>query len=195
MSASISNPYASPAPRVDADPTIEAGVWRDGDFLVVRSRRHTLPDQCAICNAPSGPRRRALKLVWLSDKQRRQSTAILLLMGPWMFLFARGFATKSAKLRVGLCNRHLSLRRRAFLFRWLSIPIAIAAIAYCAEHRIGDLNLFALITVTGIAGVLYGVYSSPSLKPARIDRGFVWVKDVPSEYLMAVPELPSRDTD
>jgi hypothetical protein len=194
MSTSSSNPYASPATRVNADPTIEAGVWRDGDFLVVRSRRHTLPDRCMICNAPSGPRRRALRLVWLSDKQRRQSTAILLLMGPWMFLFARSFA-KSAKLRVGLCSRHLSLRRRAFLFRWLSVPIAIAAWAYCAEHRIGDSSLLAVIAVAGIAGVLYGVYLSPSLKPARIDRGFVWVKDVPSEYLMAIPELPSGDTD
>jgi hypothetical protein len=194
MSDSNSNPYASPATRVNADPTVGAGVWRDGDFLVVRSRRHTLPDRCMICNAPSGPQRRALKLTWLSDKQRRQSTAILFLMGPWMFLFARSFA-KSAKLRVGLCGRHLSLCRRAFSFRWLSIPSATAAIAYCAAHHIGDLAFSLLIAVAGIAGVLYGVYSSPSVKPARIDRGFVWVQDLPPEYLVAIPRLPSGDTD
>jgi hypothetical protein len=191
MSTSSSNPYASPATPVDADPTIEAGVWRDGDWLVVRSKRHALPNRCVVCNAASVGRNRRVKFSWLNDKQRGQAIAVLILLGPWMYLFART-AAQTARIRVGLCRRHLRRRRRALLIGWTSLPLAVAAIAYCAQHGIGDFRVLAAIAVAGIAGVLYGVYSFQLLKTARIDRGFVWLDGVAPEFLAEIPDIPQE---
>ena len=34
---------------------MKQGLWRDGDYLVVRFRHAVFPDRCLICNAGAEP--------------------------------------------------------------------------------------------------------------------------------------------
>jgi hypothetical protein len=189
------NPYASPAIKSPSETFLDKGVWRDGDLLVVRSKRHKLPDNCIVCNAPSGHRRRTWNASWLTERQRRLFLAALFVFGPLMFLFARAIGAQTAKLRVGLCGRHLWRRRRAFLFKWASIPFAVASVVYCIQHRFRDPSVYALIVLAGIAGVVYGFFLAQLVTPVRIDRGFVWLQGVPSDYLGCAPPIPQSESE
>lgn len=189
------NPYASPGTEATREAFRDSGAWRDDDLLVVRSKRHMLPDNCIVCNVPSGHRRQTWRVSWLTERQRRLFFAALFVLGPLLFLFGRAVGARTAKLRVGLCHRHLWRRRRAFLFRWASIPVAVALIVYFIQHRIGDPGSIPLIMVAGIAGVGYGFYSAQLVTPVRIDRGFVWLQGVPSDYLCYVPPIPDAESD
>jgi hypothetical protein len=180
MSTSSSNPYASPATPVSADPTRDAGVWSDGDFLVLRRKRHNLPDRCVLCNEVAKGR---VKIsLGKSDK-----TSFLL------------NENSSTVVRVGICRFHLSRRRRGIVLFWLSTAAtmlttfgfieALIALRVPVVSLLGLAFLLVLIAVGALA--VYGArLGQIAIEPIRIDKHFVWIKGVCSEYLAQVPEAP-----
>jgi hypothetical protein len=186
MSTSSSNPYASPATPVSADPTTKAGVWRDGDYLVIRRKQHTLPDRCVLCNSEAHGRRVRVKLAKIAGTGWFSSAMI---------------ENSSTVVRVGLCSFHSKRRRRGLFFRWLSMPaVFILMISVFAASVALRLNLsFPIMSVLeftilaiGAIGQVYGMtIARIPLTPVKIDRSFVWIRGVSPGYLAAAPEIPA----
>lgn len=102
------NPYRPPISTNKGALPTDNGAWRDGDYLVVRAKRHLLADRCVICNEPAEGRRTRIKVRRFSG-----SWPLILIFRPWIYLFFRGLAP-SAKVRVGLCRHHMWRKRLGF---------------------------------------------------------------------------------
>jgi hypothetical protein len=183
------NPYSSPADTDGADAAVEDGVGRDGDYLVVCIRRHSLADRCLICNSATDGRRFSLRLYWLSDRGRGDAR-VAGAFGPVGKLLAYRLFSKKAKLRVSFCHSHRWRRRRGLFFGWLSMPAALAAIGIATEHGFADLWILITIGVIGIVGTLYGYFNARRfLNAVLIYQGFVWVSGVCPLFLDGLPEV------
>ena len=177
-----SNPYQSTAIH-GTNLAAQEGFWRDGDKLVVRRRRHNLPDRCVLCNEAAEGRRYSLNLVH----------------GYKTFVMQNA----SAIVRIGLCRRHFRGKRFALYLRWVAVLRPRVAIAIV-------LGLTALITrfqhmpepliwITSMSGayMVAWIYvtnaDSVPLSAALIDRGFVWIDGVSPVYLAEVPDIPQSE--
>jgi hypothetical protein len=182
MADNESNPY-QPTAIHGTNLAAQEGFWRDGEKLVVRRRRHNLPDRCVLCNDGADGRRYSLKLVH----------------GYKSFVMQNA----SADVRIGLCRRHFRGKRFAAYLRWVTVlrpRIAMAIIFGLTAlitrfQRVSESSIW-IASMSGaymVAWFYVANADSVPLSAALIDRGFVWIDGVSPAYLMEVPAIPQSE--
>ncbi len=180
-----SNPY-QPTAIHGTSLALQEGFWRDGDKLVVRRRRHNLPDRCVLCNEPAEGRRFRAKLV---DRNRVFSAP----------MESRAF------VQIGLCRRHYRGKRLVPFLRWLAIlprsvaaAIAFALTAFITrfQHLPDDfLWMGGMMLVWLVASMYIMSADTVALAAALTNRSFVWIDGVSPTYLAEAPEVPPSPSD
>ena len=118
------NPYAAPEFSAQSPSKFSGqafgspdagGCWQDGNLLVLR-KEAILPDRCIKCNLPANDYRLKRKLAW-----HPQVWYLTLLISPLLYIIVALCVRHTAKIEVGLCERHRTRRSRAITYAWLAI--------------------------------------------------------------------------
>jgi hypothetical protein len=182
------NPYRSPtptAPVIDSGfaTAVSQGVWRDGKLLMM-TKTATLPPRCTRCNAPTEDRLKR-KLSWHAP-----GWYLLLPASVLIYVIVALIIRETATIEVGYCAVHRRKRRRAIAIGWL-VALAGLVLALVATNFPRSEPLLVVIGILMmLVGLIYGVVGSQVVSPKRIDKRFVWLKQVSPDYLA---ELPVRE--
>ena len=139
-----------------------------------------LPERCVKCNEPAA---RMLKrsVYWHSP-----AVYAVLLLNILIYILIAVLVRKTAKVEIGLCDRHLRRRRMAIGVGWLTLALLILSIAVGigigAEFIIFG-TLTAIIVWLGCSAASYTVSAS------KIDKEYVWLRGVCRDYLDELPEF------
>lgn len=174
------NPYAPPTPQGDALHQwggSEQGLYRAGSLLVM-NKRASLPDRCVKCNAPAGGFKLKRALYW-----HRQAVYLLVLLSPLIYIIVALVVRKSARVDVGLCDKHRRRRVNGMVF---GLVLCLASFGGCAaiggEAVIASVILFAV-------GLICGLLSNQVVSPVEIDDQFVRLKGVQADFLALLPDV------
>jgi uncharacterized membrane protein len=158
------------------------GVWQDGAILVT-TRDIVLPDRCVKCNAPANGYRLKRNLSW-----HHPLYYLLIFVGWLVYLIVALIIRKTAKVHIGLCEKHLNNRRIAILVSWSLFLLGIVAIILAIANESGAPALLGLMMI--IAAAIYGAFGARTVYASKIDERFAWIKGVSSEYLAQFPQWP-----
>ncbi len=182
------NPYAAPETRTTLDlPGLdEEGAWRSGRLLVM-TRHAALPARCMKCNLPTEGVTLRRKLSW-----HPWYFYMLIFINLLIYLVIALIVRKTATVNLPICPRHRSQRRRSIAIGWLlglgSIGVFLTTLAIGGNELVAlGLCLIVLITglVIGVAGTQFAV-------ARKIDKQFIWLKNVNPNFLAALPPLDFR---
>lgn len=207
MSSVSVNPYAAPEALDDAiyqaasvENSFPNEVWRDGKCLVV-SKKANLPDICILTNEPTSGSRVTHPFAWTPSSFVLISLLLLIFVMPIGFLvcvLVGPFVSQRAKLKLPVCEKYAK-RWQARTRIWLgSVTIAIASAAFCfllitlaVDQNIASLVFLAGLSILGF-GAIWAIIVGWKLKPARINKHYVWIKGVHPDYLARVPIIPVK---
>lgn len=186
------NPYAPPQHDVVLEAMLAepgGGIWREGKILVMH-KNAVLPDRCVKCNQPAhGRLKRSLSY-------HHPALYLLILASIWIYIIVALIVRHTAKIEIGLCERHRSKRRRAIAMSWLVVLGGIAAIIFGAilSDRPGPTPWFVLTLLLGgifafLVGLIYAAFVVPPVAPHKIDKEYVWLKKVDSDFLATFPPI------
>jgi hypothetical protein len=158
---------------------VGALLWRSGKVMVFTVGAE-LPDRCVKCNAPANGRRLKRTLYY-----HHPAVYLLLLCNLLIFVIVALLVRKRAELRIGLCDRHLALRKRNLLISWglalAGLIMIVAAVAYDTLWP----GLTGGAVVLGSA--FYGLLTTQMVSAQRIENDRAWVRGVCREYLDLLP--------
>lgn len=186
------NPYQAPtalAPQMHfASNPFEAGVWRQGDLLVMHKTAR-LPDRCLKTNEPTLTRFRQ-KLFW-----HHPAIYLLILVHVIIYVILANVLGHRATVEIGVVPERISWRRKVIAIAWLGILGSIAAfIGSFQFDPDAATGIFLTLLLGGIFGALafaiFGVVCSPIVRAKRIDHHYIWMKGVCPAYLNLLPEFP-----
>ncbi|HXT58671.1 MAG TPA: hypothetical protein VN699_08545 [Pirellulales bacterium] len=187
------NPYAPPQHDVVLEAMLAepgGGIWREGKLLVMH-KNAVLPDRCVKCNQPAygGRLKRSLSY-------HHPAVYVLILAGLWVYIIVALILRHTAKIQIGICERHRNKRRRAIAMSWLLVVGGIAAIIFGLGlgNRPGATPWFALTLLLGgvfafVVGLIYAAFVVPPVAPHKIDKEYVWLKKVAPGYLAELPPV------
>lgn len=156
-----------------------AGIWRDGDALVVH-RNALLPDRCVKCNAPAGGDRLRRKFAW-----HHPAIYLLILAGLLVYAIVALIVQKKAVLDLGICVEHRKQRRMLLLVAWGLLAAGIILIPVAV--RMGS-GFVALISGASFLGALVtGYLVSNWITVSKIDDSYVWLGKVDAAYRADYP--------
>ncbi len=158
------------------------GVWQDGSMLVT-TKDIVLPDYCVKCNAPANGYRLKRSLSW-----HHPAYYLLIFVGWLAYLIVALIVRKSARVHVGLCERHLNHRRIAIFVSLGLLVLGIVFIVLAIGNESGGAALLGMAML--LAAALYGGFGARMIYASRIDERFVWIKGVSREYLAQFPQWP-----
>jgi hypothetical protein len=192
MHDDVDNPYAPPkSESLNRDRHLDYPdpAWCDGNTLVARKGAE-LPDRCIKCNAPAGGFRFKRNLSWHSPGW------YIFLISPLIYIIVYLLVRRGAKITVGLCPSHRKKRAWAIALSWLSglagIGMYITVIIVSENHTATPSPLVPIGLIGGFvllfAGLLGGMFGSQALVPTRIDKHFVWLRRVSTDYLAELPD-------
>jgi hypothetical protein len=195
------NPYAAPEaePGEGPHPSGDAGVWRDGDILVM-TKDADLGDRCVKCGAPCNGWRLKRSLSWHSGFWYLPPIVTVFLCFtvffcvPLVLYFAvMMFVQQIATIYVPLCPRHRGKRRLgiacSFAISMLGLTLILAGIAVEGKVIVDVFGGSGAALVLG--GLVYGTVSSQPVVVKRIDQEFVWLKKASPAYLVTLPAWSS----
>jgi hypothetical protein len=179
------NPYAAPEHDSPLDVERGGGIWRDGDLLVMR-KGATLPDVCVKCNGPAEGRRLKYLQLWHEP--------IYFLLWPLAPIILP-FVMQSAKIDLGVCQRHLRERDLAIAASVLTFFIGFASIIVALIGNALSLAVHWRLLIflsAGIAMLFVSIranIASTLALPRKIDRDYVWLKQIDPDYLAQYPPV------
>jgi hypothetical protein len=187
------NPYQAPmAPSVAPfSPTgnpYEAGVWRQGNLLVMHKMAR-LPDRCVKTNDPTAERLNR-KLSW-----HHPAIYLALLFNIIIYVVLASVLRHQAAIQIGLGPEGLAWRRKVIAISWSGIIASIAAFiaAFQFDPDVSP-QIFVPLLLGGIFGTLgfaiFGLTCARVVAAKRIDHHYVWLKGVCPDYLNQLPEFP-----
>lgn len=156
-------------------------VARDGNVLVM-GRKAQLPKRCVKCNRDPAdyPLQRHLSyhspVVYLT----------LLIGGPLLYLLVAVVTQRKAKVTVPICAHHRVSRTHHFFWAWGGV--AFALLTFYAGMRSGEEWLFAAAVIPFCVFLGFAIYLSRVVVPVGIDKEYVRLKGVNSEYLEELPD-------
>ena len=181
-----SNQPSRPTLRLvgDVPEEFHQGAWRHEQTLVL-GHHATLPDRCALCNAPAEGHTLDKRLLW-------HHPALLLLpliappIGLAMYAVLAWLTRKSMPAALPLCARHR--RRRAVvgiagLAMLPSFPV-LAVVSISTSEPSLMLPGLAL----SLLGAVVLIIGRNELWPARITDEYAFVRGASAEWLDALPE-------
>jgi len=159
-----------------------AGLWRDGKVLVMRHDA-VLPDRCVKCNQPAHGYRLKRNLSWHTP------WLYLLLLAAWLiYLIVALIVSKRARIQIGLCPRHRSIRKRDIMITLLLFVSSLGSFIIA-----GNMTPAWPYVLAGFAGLLasliYGVVRVPMVQPKRIDNELVRLSGASKDFLAELPEF------
>jgi len=162
--------------------TAGAGVSRDGSKMVV-SKGAPLPDRCVKCNGPAPGPKLKKRFSW-----HHPALFLLIFVALLLYFIVAMIVRKTAIVELGLCDDHMTKRRRNILVTWLVILLGVGGFVLAV---IFEENTFLLAGILSIfAGIIYGVVTLRIVTPVRIDDKFAWLKGVNKDYLAELPQWP-----
>lgn len=183
----LENPYAPPMAELDNTPRLATAGdgWRDGSLLVV-PKGAELPDRCLKCNAPAQGYRFVRTLSWLSP------VWIILLLSPLLYIIVYLILRKRGRVAAGLCQRHRKLRGRAIVIGWLTAFAGIASIlaSGAVPNQYAGIPIVAGIVLL-LAGIIGERIGSQVLVAKRINKEFIWLRNVSPDLLASYPAWPT----
>ena len=154
-------------------------VWRN-DSLLVMTKEALLPNRCVKCNAPADEQLKR-KLTW-----HHPALYLLIFASILIYAVVAMIVRKTATVNVGLCEEHLSSRRRSLLITWALGLGAVGSFVAAGLLEDGTFVLLAFALLMSCA--VYGVVTLRVVAPNKIDNYFVWLKGVDANYLQQFPE-------
>jgi hypothetical protein len=158
------------------------GIWREKSTLVM-SKGATLPPYCIRCNEPTHGKVLKRKLSW-----HHPAIYLIILVALLIYFVVAMVLRKNATVEIGLCEKHLALRRRNIWITWLLCLFGVLGfmMAVVAEE-----SAYMLLSLAFFLGaIIWGVVAVRVVSPAKIDDKFVWLKGVNEDYLNRFPEWP-----
>jgi F0F1-type ATP synthase assembly protein I len=187
------NPYAPPQHDVVLEAMLAepgGGVWREGKLLVMH-KGAVLPDRCVKCNQPAGGGRLKRSLSW-----HHPALYFLILASIWIYIIVALIVRHTAKIQIGICERHRRKRRNAIATSWLLVVGGLTGIILGGflSDRAGPTPWFVPTLLIGgvfafIGGLIYAVVVVPPVAPHKIDKEYVWLKKVDPSYLAELPPI------
>ena len=159
-------------------------IWRNNSMLVM-TKEALLPNRCVKCNAPADEQLKR-KLTW-----HHPALYLLVFASLLIYVVVALVVRKTATVNVGLCEEHLSSRRRNILVTWL---LGLGSVlSFVAAILLEDVTP----AVLGL-GLLFGcaIYGSVTLRivvPRKIDNYFVWLKGIDGNFLQQFPEWRNQE--
>jgi hypothetical protein len=160
------------------------GVWRDGDYLIVRSRVATFPPKCLVCGRDTDVKKMSCKI--------RKRPGVMQLLLWWTGVFSLAIIIKPY-----LCARH---RKQELQSRWIGYAILLIALAmiacpfvWIAKRWHLPNNIVILLPVGTMllsAWVYYRIFRPRLFYAAHISRSDAWIDSVDSSILSLATALP-----
>ena len=181
------NPYAPPKSQSlrPIGAGNDGGIWRSGNMLMMR-KGVELPDRCLKCDAPAEGYRFKRKLSWASPWW----FLTLVVIGPLLFVIIYYCVRWTGEVSAGLCPIHRTKRRRLIAIGWITALLGIALTITAGplvEARFVGIPILAGVILL-ITGILIGAIGAQVLVPNRIDKHFIWLKQVSPSYLAKFPD-------
>ncbi len=158
-------------------------IWRDNSILVM-TKEALLPNRCVKCNEPAGERLKR-KLTW-----HHPAIYLTVLVSILVYVVIALVLRKSATVDVGLCEEHLSTRRRNLAITWALGIAAVLSFPFGALRE--DPTTIFIGVVLLLATAIYGIITLRVVVPTKIDDHFVWLKGVSPDYLREFPQWQGR---
>jgi hypothetical protein len=150
-------------------------------MILVMHKQGVLPDRCVKCNAPANGLRLKRKLSW-----HHPALYLVILAGLLFYVIIALIVRKTAKIEIGICERHRSRRRMGIAIAWLMVPLGFASFFLANQHRVWPIFAgFALLLLSLIVGVVV----SNIVSPKKIDDYYVWLKKVHPDFLAELPPV------
>jgi hypothetical protein len=178
-----------------------AGLWRDGEFLVVDRYRHKFPLRCVMTNQPLYGQPQPISLDYLPNRW-----AWSLLGRSIGRAIGRSLHGEQVLLAAGILpdwQRANDLRRLlGTLAVWAGALLAIPATLLQSASRVATGEratvlavlsaglLLAMLCLLG-GGIAVLIYSAP-LRVSTIQGGFVWLRGANASFLATLPAWPRR---
>ena len=155
-------------------------LWRQGRTLVMRLDA-VLPDRCVKCNAPVNGAKLPRNIYW-----HHPGLFLLIFLNLLIYVIVALIVRKRAKISVGICEKHRSIRMKAIAAAWLLALLGIGLLVGGIVSENGWLVTSSIILL--LAGFIYGVVRGRIVTPRRIDKEHVWLNGVCAEYLENLPD-------
>jgi len=139
------------------------------------------------CNAPADGRRLTRNLSW-----HPPAWYLVILAGLLVYVIAALVVRHTARIQIGMCEKHSNQRRKRIAVGWLlglgSIALMIVAgsQAYIPEALTW---LWPVALAMFVASLVIAVIVSRLAVPARIDKHYVWLKNIHADFLDSLPPL------
>jgi hypothetical protein len=160
-------------------PPMQDTIWRN-DKTLVMMKQALLPNRCVKCNAFAEEQLHR-KLTW-----HHPALYLLVLVSILIYAIVAMCVRKTASINVGLCEDHLSTRRRNLLITW---ALGFASIASFVAAGFLEDGTFVLVGIALLfTCAIYGIVTLRVVVPSKIDDYFVWLKGVDTNYLQQFPE-------
>jgi len=154
-------------------------IWRN-DSTLVMTKEALLPNRCIKCNAPADEQLKR-KLTW-----HHPALYLLVFVSVLIYAIVAMIVRKTATVNIGLCEDHLSSRRRNLLITWGLGFGSVASFVGAALLEDGTLLLLGITLLLGCA--IYGIVTLRVVVPSKIDDYFVWLKGIDGNYLQQFHE-------
>jgi hypothetical protein len=158
----------------------KTGAWRSGKILVM-TREAVLPEACVKCNATDHTRRLTRNLYW-----HHPAVYLAILLNLLIYAIIALSVRQQARIEVGICERHRSLRMWTILVCWLMLPAGIGLLVLGAKFNSVVLCISGVLLP--LIALFYGVIRTRVVYATRIDKQFIRLKGACPEYLAAFPE-------
>jgi len=179
------NPYAAPGyegfapPAMPAGITPFAGLWRQGNVLVMH-KRAPLPDICLKSNEPAKQRLKR-HLSW-----HHPAVFLLVLVSLLIYVIVALIIRKTATISIALSDQWLARRRRRMIVAWTAILLCAFLFAVAVPNAdSAPWAPFALIfaIVAALVAAIYGLLACRMVWPQRMTDEYIWLKGVHPDFL------------
>jgi hypothetical protein len=178
----IGGERARPSTRGANSDDYSGHCWQDKSRLVV-DQGVNIADRCVKCNSRQGIKR------WPRKFSYAPPILYFLLFGGVMpYFIVAMIVQKTARMDLGLCERHIRERRNHILASWLMVVVGFCLFAFWHEPKI--VVIAGIILFAG--GIVNGVRVSASVSASKIDENRIWLRGVSRDFLGELPSWRGR---
>jgi len=180
------NPYAPSRAslKLGENPAGDAGIWRDGDQLIV-AHGAAFPHRCVKCNQPSVEPHKVRKVYWHSPW-----LYLLFLLYAFIYIIVALLVRKKADIDPGLCEEHVRKRRVWIAIGWIgSIGSVFVWVPLGTALGLGPPESMMLAFLCFLGFIIAGMANSRILYPRKIDDRHARLKGADESFLRSLPKF------
>jgi hypothetical protein len=147
----------------------EAGICREGRYLVIPARGASLPARCVVCNQATD-RRAQRKLYW-----HPSGYYLLILISVVIYVIVAVIVRKRAYFELGICEQHAIRRRLGLWLGWLGTPVCLIGLFVANAADIKSTLLYTMLALGFAACPFTGFALARVVSAKRIDESQAWL--------------------